>query len=150
MNRNAICASLLLVMLPTIAIANPYPSVPYAQYTGLFAETVLITVILGVKGFDPLRFFFFWGLVTTSTYMLLIGWIDAIRWLVPMSRTDDWWFIVLPLLTGEIAVVLIEALVLQRMTLLSYFRRKSVAPLGLSQALGYSTVINVMSFLAGS
>jgi hypothetical protein len=150
MNRNAIFADFLLLMLPTVAIANPYPSAPYAQYTGLFVETVLITVILGVKGFNPLRFFYSWGLVTTSTFLLLVGWINTIEWLVPMSRRDDWWFIVLPLLIGEIGVVLIEALVLQRLTLISFFRRKTVAPLTLSQALRYSTVVNVMSFLAGS
>ena len=34
---------------------------------------MLIAVILGSKGFDPIRFFFSWGVVTVATFMLLVG-----------------------------------------------------------------------------
>jgi len=50
---------------------------------------------------------------------------------------------------AEAAIVWIEAIVLQRMTRIRFFRRREVAPLRFGQALGYSLLVNVVSFLFG-
>ena len=40
-----------------------------------------IALILGSKGFDPIRFFYSWGLVTSATFLMLIGGFYAFAWL---------------------------------------------------------------------
>ena len=136
-----------LATLPSAAFADPSPMAgPYAAFIGLFAETVLIAVILGSKGFDPVRFFYSWGVVTLATFMLLVGgvyvfdWLDGKTQIIPLGLGIVLFFL------AEAAIVWIEALVLLHMTGLSFFQRKGAKPLVFSQALRYSVIVNVVSF----
>jgi hypothetical protein len=43
-------------------LANPSPAYggPYSLGLGLLAEAVIIAVVFGIKGFDPVRCFYGW------------------------------------------------------------------------------------------
>jgi len=76
--RRATIITLILVALPSIALANPSPM--GGRYgIGLFAEALLIAVILGSKGFNPIRFFYSWGAVTVATFMNAGRRVSAVR-----------------------------------------------------------------------
>jgi len=65
MNWRTFSIICVLASYPSVAVANPSPVAgPYGQFIGLFVETLLIAIILGSKGFDPIRFFYSWGLVS--------------------------------------------------------------------------------------
>ena len=139
---------LMLVALPSLALANPSPiAVRYGLFIGLFVEPVLIVVILGSKGFEPIRFFCSWGVVTVATFMMLVGCFLLFDHLASPMAQLNYGFLVL--IVAEAGIVWIEAIALQRMTRIRFFRRREVAPLRFGQALGYSLLVNVVSFLCG-
>ena len=144
--RRATIVVLLLVALPSIALADPIP-IGGRPGIGLAAEALLIAVILGIKGFNPIRFFFSWGAVTVATFMMLAGGFLLLERIASPETWDNYGFFLLVL--AEAAIVCIEAIVLQRMTRIRFFRRREVAPLHFGQALAYSLLVNVVSFLVG-
>jgi hypothetical protein len=144
--RRAAIIILILVAPPSIALANPIPM--GGRYgIGLFAEALLIAVILGSKGFKPIRFFYSWGAVTVATFMMLVGGFLLFVRIASPETLDSYGFLLFVL--AEAVIVWIEAIVLQRMTRIRFFRRREVAPLGFGEALGYSLLVNVVSFLFG-
>ena len=139
---------LMLVALPSLALANPSPIAGrYGSFIGLFVETVLIAVILGSKGFEPIRFFYSWGVVTVATFMMLVGCFLLFDHLASPMAQLNYGFLLL--IVAESGIVWIEAIALQRMTRIKFFQRREVAPLCFGQALGYSLLVNVVSFLFG-
>lgn len=139
-----------LALLPSVAFADPSPIAgPYGQFMGLFAEAVIIAFILGSKGFDPIRFFYSWGIVTTATFGLFVGgfllfdWFDDTYQIIPLG-----WGIGLFIL-AELVIVWVEAVVLQRMTRMRFFQGKGATPLPFRDALAYSILVNVVSFCFG-
>ena len=139
---------LILVALPSLALANPSPMAGrYGSFIGLLVEAVLIAFILGSKGFDPIRFFFSWGVVTVATFMMLVGCFLLFDHLASPMAQLNYGFLLL--IVVEAGIVWIEAIALQRMTRIKFFQRRDVAPLRFGQALGYSLLVNVVSFLFG-
>jgi hypothetical protein len=139
---------LMLVALPSLALANPSPIAGrYGSFIGLFVEAVLIAVILGSKGFNLIRFFYSWGVVTVATFMILIGCFWLFDHLASPMALFSYGFLLL--IVAETGIVWIEAIALQRMTRIKFFQRREVAPLRFGQALGYSLLVNVVSFLFG-
>ena len=120
---------------------------PVRPFIGLLVEAVLIAVILGSKGFDPIRFFFSWGVVTVATFMMLVGCFLLFDHLASPMAQLNYGFLLL--IVVEAGIVWIEAIALQRMTRIKFFLRRDVAPLRFGQALGYSLLVNVVSFLFG-
>jgi hypothetical protein len=139
---------LMLVALPSLALANPSPMAGrYGSFIGLFVEAVLIAVILGSKGFEPIRFFYSWGVVTVATFMMLVGCFLLFDHLASPMAQLNYGFLLL--IVAEAGIVWIEAIALQRMTRIKFFQRREVAPLRFGQALAYSLLVNVVSFLFG-
>ena len=137
---------MILVALPSVALADPKP-IGGRYGIGLFVEALLIAVILGSKGFDPIRFFFCWGAVTVATFMMLLGAFLLFERTASEMALFNYGFLLFVL--AEAAIVWIEAIVLQRMTRIRFFRRREAAPLRFGQALAYSLLVNVVSFLFG-
>jgi hypothetical protein len=148
MSTRARVILLTWLMLPSVALANPMP-VENGPFIGLFGEAVVIALILGIRGFDPIRFFYSWVVVTLTTFVLLVsghyafGRLDEATRIIPSGSG------VFLFLLAEAGIVLVEAIVLQRMTRLSFFQRKKTVPLGFTQALSYSLIANAVSFLLG-
>jgi hypothetical protein len=150
MNRRALLVIFVLVGFPSVALANPSPMAgEYGPFIGLFVEAVLVAVILGSKGFDPIRFFYSWAVLTTVTFFLLLGGFYALDWLERSTQTYPGGAELSLFLVAEAAIVLVEAVALWRMSRLSFFQRKKMAGIEFSQALLYSFAVNGVSFLFG-
>ena len=135
---------------PSVAIANPSPvGGPYGPFIGLFVETLLIAIILGSKGFDPIRFFYSWGLVTSATFLMLIGGFYAFAWIDKATLDIPFGTGIVMFFLAEAVIVFVEAITLQRLTRYAFFRRKEVVALNFPQAITISLIINFASFLFG-
>ena len=110
---------LMLVALPSLALANPSPIAGrYGSFIGLFVEVVLIAVMLGSRGFEPIRFFYSWGVVTVATFMMLVGcFLLFDRLASPMAQLNYGFLL---LMVVEAGIVWIEAIALQRMTRIKF------------------------------
>ena len=140
----------VLASYPSVAMANPSPVAgPYAPFIGLFVETLLIAIILGSKGFDPIRFFYSWGLVTSATFLMLVGGFYAFAWLDRRTHAIPVGAGFCLFVLAEAVIVFVEAIALQRMTRYAFFRRRVVVALDLPQAINISLIVNFVSFLFG-
>lgn len=102
---------------------------------------------MGTKGFDPVRIFYSWGLVTFVTFMMLVGatLLFESGSLKAVFYSHYGSFLVL----GETIVVGVEALVLFWMTRIKFFWLREVQPLRFGRALRYSVIANIASFVSG-
>ena len=148
MTRKATIIIWALIALPSIAHANPNPSGMYAP-VGLFAEALIIAVILGFNGFDPVRLFYSWGVVTIVTFEMLARGIVLCRHFVSSGNMQFHWFGFWLFVLAELAIVLVEALALLGMTRVKFFQRKEVKPLRFWQAFLFSVLVNGVSLLFG-
>ena len=147
MNWRTAIITLSLVIMPSVAFGDPSPMAgPYAPFIGLFAEAVIIAVILGSKGFDPIRFFYSWGVFTLATFGLLVGAFFLFDWVDERFQIIPFGLGIVLFVVAEAAIVCIEAVVLFRMTRMSFFQRKEAKPLVFGQALTYSIIVNLVSF----
>jgi len=137
---------------PSVAIANPSPVAgPYGPFIGLAVEALLIAIILGSRGFNPIRFFYSWGLVTAFTFLLLIGGfyvfdhLDRATGVIPDGGGIVLFFM------AEGAIVFIEAIALWRLSQAKFFQRsqKEVAALTFPHAFNIAFMVNFVSFLFG-
>ena len=147
MNRKALTISVLLGLAPSAAMANPSPLAgEYGPFIGLFVEAILVAAVLWKKGYDPIRIFYSWGVITTTTFILLVGLVSASVKAIH-DNTIEFTFGIL--MIGEVLVVLIEAYVLCRITELSFYNSKRIAPLTAKQGLILAGIVNIISCLLG-
>lgn len=146
--KKAILLGWALIALPSIVLANPNPSGMYAP-VGLFIEALLVAVILGCFGFDPVRLFYSWGAVTIVTFRLLARGIQLCHPFVASGNVQFHWFGFWLFVLAEVVIVLLEASVLLGFTRLRFFQRKVVNPLRFWHALLFSVIVNLVSLAFG-
>ena len=151
MNSRATVTLVAFLLLPSTVLANPTPvGGPYGPpIIALLAEASLIALILGCRGFDPIRLFYTWGVVTLTTFLLLVGGFYAFDSLEKTTGLRSGGLLLPFFVCAELLIVVLEAIALRRIARLSFFQRKKAAPLTFIDALSYSIIVNAVSFFCG-
>ena len=127
--------------LSSPAWGNPIvPPEPFGEgstypFIALSIEVLVLSLLLARRGFDPMRVFCAWIMVTAMTFFAFFP-------LLQLSTEKP-----LLLLPGEIGIVLIEALAILRISRLRFFRRAGSMRITYGTALGYSLTVNLISLL---
>lgn len=128
---------------PIVAVPRPLPySVSFVQYynflPALVLEAIIITLLVRktVRTWNP--FFFIWLAVTNVTWLIL-----------NIVLVDVKWPSISQILFGELAVVLIETVVLRMILRSSRYALEGGRAPGWSKCLAISVVGNLVSFVAG-
>jgi len=140
--RTILISTAIILSASTPAWANPvvYGPPPYITESLILGlESLLVTIILYRLGFKPLWIFFLWLPITYITFILLVKFIAFIK-NVPL---------ILTVVTGELCVILLEALALYLISLIPFFYRSRSTPLASLQVIKLSTIVNLASLLMG-
>lgn len=140
--KTILISTAIILSASTSARANPvtYGPPPYITESLILGlESILVAIILHRLGFKPLWIFFFWLPITWVTFILLVKFIAIIK-NAPF---------VLTVVTGELCVILLEALALYLISLSPFFYRSRSSPLECLQALKLSTIVNLASLSMG-
>jgi hypothetical protein len=140
--RTILISTAIILSASNSAWANPvvYGPPPYITESLILGlESLLVAIILYRLGFKPLWTFFSWLPITWITFILLVKFIAFIK-NAPF---------ILTVATGELCVILLEALALYLISLSSFFYRSRSNPLEPLQAIKLSTIVNIASLLMG-
>lgn len=140
-----LCALISIFAFPSFAFANPMT--PVIGIPGIFIalalESILLTLLVKSYSIRPSRFMAIWFLITSGTFavmsMFIYG-VERIHMFANMGIT---------ILVAELLVVLAEAAILRWLLKRSVVLKQEVRYLGFGRALGYSFIVNLVSFIAG-
>ena len=146
---------IVIFLSPTVAIADPLPiSFNYGttlpEWGSLMIESILISIILWRCGFDIVRTFYTWFLITLTTYFALFISLYTIFSLFEFLPSNLIFIIaaITPLFL-EILVVWFEAKIMVYISKKKFLRKNSAEPLKLRKAIYISAIVNIVSLFSG-
>ena len=142
LKRTILISPVIVLIAAGPAYANVIrrgPIVPSMTFLILSLEALLATILLRNLGFKTLLIFPVWLAITSVTFVMFYKYL---------SSMEDVPFVV-KAITGEIWVIILEALAFYCLALTSLFFRRPSDPLKPTQALKISAIVNVASMLMG-
>jgi len=143
LKRTVLFGPIIILLAAGPANANVIvrgPTLPSVVFVILSIEALLATLLLQNLGFTrPMRIFAAWFAVTSVTFVMFYKYLSSME-AVPFA---------VKAITGEIWVIILEALVFYCLALTSLFSRRLSDPLKPPQALKVSAIVNIASMLMG-